>query len=543
MPGIAPPMRSHRFDRRRAHGVYSNMARIALINPRFEVSYWGLERVMPITGKRATMPVSALPLLAALIPASDSVTLIDENVEEIDYSVLEQMDLIGLTGMVVQRFRMKEILAELKRRGKFVVVGGAWVTVQEDYFGDLADVIFVGEADESWPDFLREWCTGTWQKRYEQPTKTDMSKLPTPRFDLLKVDRYQSGSMQISRGCPFLCEFCDIIVTFGRRPRMKTIEQVIAELDALRALGILSVFIVDDNFIGNKQVIKGILRELIKYQEVKGYPFRFFTEASLDLAEDDEMMRLMTEVNINAVFVGIESPNEDSLRETRKNQNVRPKAGTMLDRVRKIQHAGMEVWCGMIVGFDNDDAAIFEAQLEFLGRSSIPHIMMGMLYAFPKTPLHSRLAKEGRLDSSDTPEFGTNVIPLRLGRAELLRGYLRVVRILNEPVAYFSRLDELYLRGRLHRENLGRTKYWRRHPFKKLKDQALNSIGSAIFFRRLMKHVDSSALRREYRERIWGVMKATWDPTVTLTYVIKCAVHYHHDRLITDLENGAVRLC
>jgi len=272
------------------------MARIALINPRFEVSYWGLERVMPITGKRATMPVSALPLLAALIPASDSVTLIDENVEEIDYSVLEQMDLIGLTGMVVQRFRMKEILAELKRRGKFVVVGGAWVTVQEDYFGDLADVIFVGEADESWPDFLREWCTGTWQKRYEQPTKTDMSKLPTPRFDLLKVDRYQSGSMQISRGCPFLCEFCDIIVTFGRRPRMKTIEQVIAELDALRALGILSVFIVDDNFIGNKQVIKGILRELIKYQEVKGYPFRFFTEASLDLAEDDEMMRLMTEV-------------------------------------------------------------------------------------------------------------------------------------------------------------------------------------------------------------------------------------------------------
>jgi radical SAM superfamily enzyme YgiQ (UPF0313 family) len=516
------------------------MARITLINPRFEVSYWGLERVMPIAGKRATMPVSALPLLAALIPAAHSVILLDENVEEIDYSILDQMDIIGVTGMSVQRFRMKEILAELRRRGKFVVVGGAWVTVQEDYFDDLADVTFIGEADETWPIFLRDWDNGAWQKRYEQATKTDMSKLPTPRFDLLKVNRYQSGSMQISRGCPFLCEFCDIIVTFGRRPRMKTIQQVIAELDALRTLGILSVFIVDDNFIGNKHVVKELLKDIIKYQEVNGFPFRFFTEASLDLAEDDEMMRMMTDANINAVFVGIESPNEDSLRETRKNQNIRPKAGSMLDRVHRIQNAGMEVWCGMIVGFDSDDETIFDAQLKFLGQAWIPHIMMGMLYAFPKTPLHTRLALAGRLDSSDLPEFGTNVIPLRLSREELQRGYLRVMRILNQPDAYFSRLDELYVRGRLHRENLGRLKYWKRHPLRKLKDQALSSVGSVVVFRRLMKYVDSKDLRKQYRERIWGAFKATRDPTVTLTYVIKCAVHYHHDRLINDMETGAV---
>ncbi len=517
------------------------MARIALINPLFEVSYWGLERVMPIAGKRATMPVSALPLLAALIPASDSVTLIDENVEELDYSRLDQIDIVGVTGMIVQRFRMKEILAELRRRGKFIVVGGAWVTVQEDYFGDLADAIFVGEADESWPAFLREWRDGNWRQRYEQTTKTDMSKLPTPRFDLLKADRYQSGTMQISRGCPFLCEFCDIIVTFGRRPRVKTIAQIIAELDALRALGILSVFIVDDNFIGNKQVVKVLLRDIVKYQKACGYLFRFFTEASLDLAEDDEMMELMTEANINAVFVGIESPNEDSLRETRKNQNIRPRAGTMLDRVRKIQRAGMEVWCGMIVGFDSDDETIFEAQRRFLEQSSIPHIMMGMLYAFPKTPLHTRLAKEGRLDPSDTPEFGTNVIPLRLSREALQRGYMRVIRLLNQPDAYFSRLDELYVRGGLRREKQGRAKFWKLHPLHKLKDQAFNSIRSGVLFRRLMKHVDCKDLRKEYRARIWRVLKATRDPTVTLTYVIKCAVHYHHDRLINDLESGAVR--
>ncbi|HEX3409960.1 MAG TPA: radical SAM protein [Candidatus Binataceae bacterium] len=517
------------------------MARIALINPRFEVSYWGLERVMPITGKRATMPVSALPLLAALVPESDSITLIDENVEEIDYAVLEQMDIVGVTGMIVQRFRMKEILAELKRRGKFVIVGGAWVTVQEHYFDGLADAIFVGEADESWPAFLNDWKDGRPQKRYEQITKTDMSKLPTPRFDLLKVDRYQSGSMQISRGCPFLCEFCDIIVTFGRRPRLKTIEQVIAELDAFRALGILSVFIVDDNFIGNKQAVKVLLRDIVKYQQGNGYPFRFFTEASLDLAEDDELMELMTEANINAVFVGIESPNEDSLRETRKNQNIRPKAGTMLERIRKIQRAGMEVWCGMIVGFDSDDETIFEAQLQFLGQSSIPHIMMGMLHAFPGTPLHLRLAKEGRLDPSDTPQFGTNVIPLRLSREDLQRGYLRVMRALNLPDAYFARLDDLYLRGGLKRENLGRAKFWRRHPLRKLKDQALNCVRSVVLFRRLMKHVDYKDLRREYRRRIWRATTTTSDPGVALTYIIKCAVHYHHHRLIEDMEREAAQ--
>jgi radical SAM superfamily enzyme YgiQ (UPF0313 family) len=322
---------------------------------------------------------------------------------------------------------------------------------------------------------------------------------------------------------------------------MKRIEQIIAELDALRALGILAVFIVDDNFIGNKHVVKELLRDIIKYQEMNGYPFRFFTEASLDLAEDDEMMALMTDANINAVFVGIESPNEDSLRETRKNQNIRPKAGTMLERVHKIQNAGMEVWCGMIVGFDNDDENIFDAQLQFLGQAYIPHIMMGMLYAFPKTPLHARLAKEGRLDNSDTPEYGTNVIPQRLSRAALQRGYLRVMHLLNEPDSYFARLDELYLRGRLHRENLGRLKYWQRHPLRKLKDQAISTIGSAVVFRRLMKYVDRKDLRREYRQRIWRALKATWDPTVTLTYVIKCAVHYHHDSLIRDMESGAVR--
>src|SRR5437868_2433222 len=288
------------------------MADIVLINPRFEVSFWGMEHALPFMGKRANLPVACLPLLAALTPAEHSITLLDENVEAINFERCARADIVGVTGMSVQRFRMKEILAELKRRGCFTVVGGPLVTVSEDYFEGLADVIFIGEAEETWPRFLAEWKQGLHQYRYEQAEKTDMSKVPTPRFDLLKMQHYLFGSVQFSHGCPFQCEFCDIIVTFGRRPRLKTSAQIIAELEALRAQHIDIAFIVDDNLIGNKKAVKVLLRDLVAYQRANGYPFDFFTEASLDLAEDDELIRLMVDANIMSVFVGIESPNEKS---------------------------------------------------------------------------------------------------------------------------------------------------------------------------------------------------------------------------------------
>src|SRR5437868_1221037 len=257
------------------------MAEIVLINPRFEVSYWGMEHALPLLGKRANLPVAALPLLAALTPAEHRITLLDENVEAIDYDRLATADIVALTGMVVQRFRMREILKELKVRGQFTVVGGPWVTVREDYFGDLADVIFVGEAEETWPQFLHEWQSGMHQRRYEQSEKSDMTRVPVPRYDLLKMKHYLFGSIQFSRGCPFQCEFCDIIVTFGRRPRLKTSGQILRELEAFLAQGIETAFIVDDNLIGNKQAIKVVLRSVIEWQIAHGYPLTFFTEASI----------------------------------------------------------------------------------------------------------------------------------------------------------------------------------------------------------------------------------------------------------------------
>jgi radical SAM superfamily enzyme YgiQ (UPF0313 family) len=516
------------------------MADIVLVNPRFEVSFWGMEHAMPVFGKRANMPVACLPLLAALTPAEHTITLVDENVEALDFGRLARADIVGLTGMIVQRQRMREVLAELKERGVFTVVGGPWVSVQEDYFGDLADVIFVGEAEETWPQFLLDWEAGRHRRRYEQAGKTDMAKVPTPRFDLLKMRHYVFGSVQFSRGCPFQCEFCDIIVTFGRRPRLKTSAQVLAELDALRAQKIDIAFIVDDNLIGNKTAIKPLLRDLIAYQRANGYPFDFFTEASLDLAEDDELMGLMVDANIVSVFVGIESPNEESLRETKKLQNVRP-AGTLQERVRRIQDAGIEVWCGMILGFDHDDATIFDAQRRFLKDARITTAMMGMLSAIPKTPLHARLAAEGRLDPCDEPEFGTNVIPLRMSREELRDGYVQVMQDLYEPEAYFGRLEDLYIKGGLPFAR-GVARYWRRHPWSWLKMQAQNLVGSVVLFSRLMRLVPEASLRKEYRKRLWRLLRTRPDPNLLMMYLIKCAMHYHQYTMTRQMTTGDRRV-
>jgi radical SAM superfamily enzyme YgiQ (UPF0313 family) len=502
------------------------MADIVLINPRFEVSYWGFEHALPLLGKRANLPTACLPLLAALTPAEHRVTLIDENVEPIDYDRLARADVVGLTGMTVQRRRMREVLTELKNREAFTVVGGPWVTVHEHYFGELADVVFVGEAEETWPKFLDDWQAGRHADRYEQSAKTDMTRVPTPRYDLLKMQHYTFGSVQFSRGCPFQCEFCDIIVTFGRRPRLKTGEQVIRELEALVAHGQEIAFVVDDNLIGNKRAIKQLLVDVIAWQQRRGYPLTFFTEASLDLAEDDELMRLMVDANIQTVFVGIESPNEESLIETKKLQNVR-KGGTLVEKVRTIQEAGFDVWCGMILGFDHDDATVFDAHRVFLEEANILHAMVGMLSAIPTTPLYDRLREEGRLDFDDEPAFGTNVIPLKITRQELRDGYVRLMQQLYEPQAYFDRLDALFI-GRGFRFGQTRSRYWRRHPLTGLKAQSLNLTRCLGLYARLMRGVPEAELRDEYRRRIRGLLRARRDPAVLFVYLIKCAVHYHY---------------
>ena len=501
-------------------------ADIVLINPRFEASYWGLEHALPLFGKRAAMPVASLPLLAALTPPEHRVRILDENIEPLDFDRIARADIVGITGMSVQRARMREILGELKCRNALTVVGGPWVSVHERYFGDLARTIFVGEAEETWPRFLDDWQHGETRGRYEQTTRTDMTRVPVPRYELLEMQHYLFGSVQFSRGCPFQCEFCDIIVTFGRRPRLKSAAQIVSELEALRALRMEIVFIVDDNLIGNKKAVTPLLETLGAWQEANGFPFIFVTEASLDLAEDDALMRLMINANILSVFIGIESPNEASLVETKKHQNVTARR-TIVDRVRAVQKAGLEVWSGMIVGFDHDDETIFSAQREFLREARIAQAMVGMLYAIPKTPLHARLTAAGRLDPDDDSPFGTNVIPARLSREALRDGYVRLMEDLYHPDAYFERLA-----GGLGNGSVpfapARARYWRSHPVARLKRQALNLARAAALYARLMGDIEDAALRKRYRREVRRQFLSHRDPAHVLGYLIRCALHYHH---------------
>jgi radical SAM superfamily enzyme YgiQ (UPF0313 family) len=510
------------------------MADIVIINPKFEMSFWGLQEGLRFLGKQANMPVGALPLLASLTPPEHQVTLIDENVEELDFDHCERADIVGITGMIVQRHRMMELATELKRRGCYVVIGGPWISVNENYFGDLADVIFVGEAEDTWPQFLLDWQAGTVARRYEQARMTDMTRVPVPRLDLLKMKRYAFGCVQFSRGCPFQCEFCDIIVIYGRRPRIKSSKQIIAELEALRVVEVPLVFVVDDNLIGNKKEMKKILRHVIAWQQAKGYPMTFVTEASLDLADDDELMRLMVEANFNGVFVGIESTNEDALRETKKTQNIR-RSGTLTDKVRRIQDTGLEVWAGMIVGFDNDTEEVFETQRRFIEGARISMVMTGMLSAIPKTPLYARLAKEGRLDSLDQPRYGTNVLPLQMSRETLSQGYTRLMKDLYEPKAFFDRVDELWLNGPLVAEP-GWRRFAATHPWARMRKHARSWIEACVLVTRMMLLTGDNSLRKIYLRRVLGALCKRPDGVLLKLYAIRCATHFHFHQLTRQLR-------
>jgi radical SAM superfamily enzyme YgiQ (UPF0313 family) len=501
------------------------VADIVLINPKFEMSFWGLEAALPFLGKRANLPVGALPLLAALTPSPHTVTIIDENVEEIDYERCRRADIVGVTGMIVQRHRMRSVLVRLKGMGCYTVIGGPWISVSEQNFGDLADAIFVGEAEETWPQFLADWGRGVAQPRYEQTQKTDMSRVPTPRFDLLKMSRYAFGSIQFSRGCPFQCEFCDIIVIYGRKPRIKTRQQIIAELEALLATKTQFVFVVDDNLIGNKRAMKDILVHVVAWQQERGYPFMFVTEASLDLSDDPEMMSLMIRANFNGVFVGIESINERALRETKKTQNIR-NSGSLVEKVGRIHRSGLEVWAGFIVGFDNDSEDVFENQLEFVEATQLSVVMVGMLSAIPKTPLYARLEKEGRLDSTDPPLHGTNVIPLKMNQKRLSSGYARLMADLYEPRAFFARVDKLWLAGPLRAEP-GWRQYASTRPIARIVKQARSWVEAGVLAARLSAQMRDSALRNFYLIRFMGAMRRRPDGVLLRLYLIRCLMHYH----------------
>ena len=411
---------------------------VCLINPRFQASFWGYDFALPLMpgDKRCWVVTGALPALAALAPAHCTVELLDENVEPIDFDALARFDVIGVTGMIVQDQRMREILAELRRLPGLVVAGGPYVSVAADTFEGLCDVRFVGEAEETWPRFLTDLAAGApTLARYEQAERTDMRAVPAPRYDLVKADRYLMASLQFSRGCPFTCEFCDIITIFGRRPRLKAVDQMLAEFDGILRAGFRLCFLVDDNLIGNKAEAKKLLAALAGWQAAHGFPLQLFVEASVNLAEDVELIELMVRANVRQVFIGIESPRKESLAETKKIQNIR--GDSLQSKIQRIRDGGLVVQAGFIVGFDSDDAAIFQDQFDFIQETGIAQALVAILSPIPTTPLYDRLAAAGRLDPMDRD---VAFIPAKMSQAALKAGYQALMLQLYEPDAYFERL-------------------------------------------------------------------------------------------------------
>ncbi len=398
--------------------------RLLLINPKFPESFWSFKWALDtvLREQKAPTPPLGLATLAALCPEDWDIRIVDENVESIPLD--PKADLIGICGMGVQFPRQRELLTFYRSKGYHVVAGGSFASLCPERYETLADTVVAGEAEYIWPEFCQDFAAGKPKPLYHETGAVALSDTPAPRFDLLNLRLYQSVTLQFSRGCPFRCEFCDIIVMFGRRPRTKPLEQVGRELDLLRQQHVRNVFFVDDNLIGDKPAAKKLLAFLAAYQEEHDYRFQFGTEASLNMAQDDELLALFRQANFKWVFIGIESPDVESLKETKKYQNTRQE---ILPAVQRVYGAGLDVLGGFIVGFDHDTLETFDKQFEFITESGIQAAMIGLLTAAPKTPLYERLEREGRLihdaNDSDNTKLSTNVIPKRMAYAEMIEAY------------------------------------------------------------------------------------------------------------------------
>ncbi|TVQ39068.1 MAG: radical SAM protein [Spirochaetaceae bacterium] len=417
--------------------------RFLFVYPRIPETYWSYRHALRFVGKRALMPPLGLATVAAMLPAEYGCRIVDMNVETLTDNDIHAADLVLLSAMIVQRQSMQEVIARCRRLGTAIAAGGPYPTANPDEI-DGVDYLILGEAEESFREFLDDYAAGLPAARYRSTSRPSLDATPIPRFDLLDMAKYDTVPIQFSRGCPYDCEFCDIIQLFGRKVRTKRPQRFIAEMEAARDTGFRgSMFIVDDNFVGNHRRAKQLLRSVVAWQRQHGFPFNLCTEASIDLAHDRELLDLMVDAGFRMVFVGLESPEETSLAAVGKRQNLRR---DIVESVRAIQRSGIEVTGGFIIGFDSDPPQIFERQIRFVQELAIPTAMVGLLMALPQTRLYHRLQQEQRLrDDSNGNNLSAdrmNFVPL-LPEQLIRDGYRRVLRTIYSPSRYFARCRQL----------------------------------------------------------------------------------------------------
>jgi radical SAM superfamily enzyme YgiQ (UPF0313 family) len=412
---------------------------ILLVYPEFPDTFWSFKHALKFVHKKSGAPPLGLLTVAAMLPSEWEKRLVDLNVMDLTDEDLAWADYVFVSAMIVQRESARATIQRCKTAGVKVVAGGPLFTMEYEKFPDV-DYFVLNEAEETLAPFLRDLEQGQARRVYTSDEFPDIHQTPVPLWKLANLKYYDSVSIQFSRGCPFNCDFCNVTALLGHRPRTKTAVQIIAELDSIYALGWRkSIFFVDDNFIGNKKYIKTeLLPALIEWRKGK-VGMRFSTEASINLADDPELMRLMVQAGFDAVFVGIETPNEDSLTECSKNQN---KGRDLVESVKRLQRAGLQVQGGFIVGFDNDSTSIFKQQIDFIQKSGIVTAMVGLLQAPLGTRLYERMQEEGRLInefSGDNVDGSTNIIP-RMGLESLREGYREILGHIYSPQFYYERV-------------------------------------------------------------------------------------------------------
>ncbi|CAN1213120.1 DUF4070 domain-containing protein [Tumidithrix helvetica PCC 7403] len=486
--------------------------RVLLVYPLFPKTFWSYEKILELVNRKVLLPPLGLITVASILPQAWEFKLVDRNVRNITEAEWAWADLVILSAMIVQKDDLLAIIQEAKRRGKRVACGGPYPTSMPEVPQSAGvDYLILDEGEITLPMFVEAIAKGETSGIFRTQEKPDVTSTPVPRFDLLEFDAYDSMSVQFSRGCPFQCEFCDIIVLYGRKPRTKTPEQLLAELDYLYELGWRrGVFMVDDNFIGNKRNVKLLLEALKVWQQEHEYPFRFNTEASVDLAADQELMDLMMDCYFDAVFLGIETPDEDSLQMTKKFQNTR---SSLLEAVEAITKTGLRVMAGFIIGFDGEKSGAGDRIVRFAELTGIPTTTFAMLQALPHTALWHRLEKEGRLCSTNGNLNQTtlmNFVPTR-PVDEIAREYVEAFCELYEPNAYLDRVYSYFLK-------LGGPRV--KVPAK---------LPTLIDLRALAIIVWRQGIKRETRWKFWhhlfSMIKR--NPAVWEHYLIVCAHNEH----------------
>ena len=411
--------------------------KIILIQPKAPENFWTLQKFLDLMHKKGNFPPISLATVAALTPSIYQISIIDENIDNIDFGI--ECDLVGITGYTVHAQRMFKIASEFRKRGVLTVGGGVYCSSHLEQCLPNFDVVIKGEAEKIWPQFLNDWERGEFQRCYIEENSIDLKISPQPRWDLLPIDRYLAGIVQSSRGCPNDCEFCDVRALFGHKSRYKLVDQVMQEIKWFKDHDAIEIFLADDNFIGNKKYAKEILKHLIELNKNLKKPIAFFTQVTLNVAEDGKLLRLFREAGFGALFIGIETPKKESLEIANKKINLQL---DLKGAIRKIQAHGIMVYSGMVVGFDTDDLEIFEQQEQFLSEAGIMVPMIGMLVAMKNTKLWKRLEKEGRLVPDS--EFGdqereTNIIPLLMTKTELENNYFKLIKKIHGSANFLLR--------------------------------------------------------------------------------------------------------